>query len=301
MTAASSIALKWNSNTQPVSNRIDKAASMGRRLHLLLAIGLAVPALVQAQAIFEVASVKANVSGDRRASLQMNLPDGFTATNQTLQSLISIVYQIPAYRMSGGPDWLPSARFDVNAKADHRITIDEKREMIRSLFEDRFKLKTHRETRETRIYALVRARKDGELGPNLKPTSYDCPEIQAARQRGDVSAVPAPKPGEPPPCGAFGGIQFRARGVQMASFAATLAAMMREMVVDETGLTGWWDFDVTLNFTGFSGPAVGGADPSSDTTSVFTSLQEQLGLKLDPRRGPVETFVIDHVERPTSD
>jgi uncharacterized protein (TIGR03435 family) len=87
----------------------------------------------------------------------------------------------------------------------------------------------------------------------------------------------------------------------MASFATTLSAMMRETVVDDTGLQGWWDFDVALNFTGFAGPPVGAVSPTSDTPSIFTSLQEQLGLKLDTRHGHVETFVIDHIERPTPD
>src|SRR5215475_14598723 len=102
----------------------------------LIAAAVSIPLIICAQVpVFEVAAVRANTSGDRRASMQMNLPDGFTATNQTLQSLISIVYQVPVYRMSGGPDWLTSSRFDINAKSDRRITMDEKRQMIRALFE----------------------------------------------------------------------------------------------------------------------------------------------------------------------
>src|SRR4051794_10553668 len=89
---------------------------------------------------FEVASVKLNTSGNGRAS-QMQLPDGFTATNQTLRLLISIAYEVPLFRLSGGPDWTASERFDVSAKADHRITADERRQMLRTLLEDRFMLK----------------------------------------------------------------------------------------------------------------------------------------------------------------
>ncbi len=250
---------------------------------------------------FEVASIKPNTSGDRRASLQMNVPDSFVATNQTLQSLVSLMYQVPAFRITGAPSWFATDRFDVAAKADRRLTFDEKRAMVRSLLEHRFKLSSHRETHEQRTYVLTFSRGDHRLGPNLKRSRYDCDAINAARQRGDSSAIPAPPPGEPPPCGAFGGRQFRARGVKMASFALTPGTMMRETVVDETGLDGYWDFDATLNFTGFSGPAVGAPSPASDTPSIFTTLQEELGLKLEPRRGPVETFVIDHVERPTPD
>jgi uncharacterized protein (TIGR03435 family) len=266
-----------------------------------VSILLMIRGTAQSQA-FDVASVKANTSGDRRASMQMNLPDSFVATNQTMQSLISIVYQVPAYRMSGGPDWLASARFDINAKADHRITIDEKRQMIRALFEDRFKLKTHRETREARIYALVKARSDGVLGPDLKPSTLDCAAILAERQR-NPAAAPRPTAANPAiECGAMMGPRaYNGHGIQIGAFANTLGAMMRETVVDDTGLTGWWDLNVALNFTGFSGPPVGGATASSDEPSVFTSLQEQLGLKLEPRKGPIETFVIDGAERPTSD
>ncbi len=89
--------------------------------------------------------------------------------------------------------------------------------------------------------------------------------------------------------------------MKISAFALTLGTMMRETVVDETGLDGYWDLDATVNFTGFSGPAVGAPPPTSDTPSIFTTLQEELGLKLEPRRGPIETFVIDHVERPTPD
>ncbi len=258
--------------------------------------------VVHGQATFDVASVKANTSGDRRASLQMNLPDGFTATNQTLQALISIIYQMPLYRMSGAPDWLASERFDIAAKADHRITIDEKRQMVRALFEDRFKLKTHRETRDAPIYALVMARTDRKLGPDLKPSTLDCAAIIQARQQAG-SAAPPPSPADPvPECGTVGGpTRFRAHGVQMGSFAGTLAAMMRQMIVDETGLTGWFDLDLRMSPEGFPGAPIN-PNPAADAPpSVFTAVQEQLGLKLQPRRGPVEMFVIDSVERPTSD
>jgi uncharacterized protein (TIGR03435 family) len=246
----------------------------------------------QSQA-FDVASVKPNTSGNKRASIQMNLPDGFTTTNQTLHSLISMVYQVPIYRMSGGPDWLKTATWDIAAKADHRITIDEKRQMIRALFEDRFKLKTHRESHDGRIYALVLARSDGKPGPNLKPSSLDCAAIAEARRQAG-SAAPAPTPANPvPACGAIMGPNlYKGQGVQIAGFANTLAAMMREMVVDETGLTGWFDISLTMTLDA--------ASPDGPP-SVFTAVQEQLGLKLEPRRGPVETFVIDSAERPTSD
>src|SRR5262249_53408720 len=123
-------------------------------------VGTSVALLGQEQAnqkplAFEVASVRANTSGSLMTSMGMNLPDGFTATNQTLGNLIALVYQVRPWEMSGAPDWLQSSRFDINIRSDHQITFDEKLWMIRRLLEERFSLQTHREVRDTRIYALV--------------------------------------------------------------------------------------------------------------------------------------------------
>ncbi len=251
---------------------------------------------------FEVASVKANASGEVRSSLRMNLPDGFSATNQTLPSLISFAYQIPLDKITGRPAWLASARFDINAKADHRITNDEKRAMLRRLLDDRFHLRVRRDTHEGRIYALRVSRADRTLGPDLKASDLDCTAILAERQR---TAAPPPPPtaANPiPACGLMmGTASISAHGIQLASFAASLGSLMRETVVDETGLSGWWDLTVAVGFRGFGGPAAGGPDQSSDQPSIFTALEEQLGLKLEPRRGPIETLVIEHVEPPQAD
>ncbi len=148
----------------------------------------------QKRSAFDVASVKPNTSGARQASIQMNLPDSFSATNQPLQSLVSLMYQVAVFKITGAPGWFATDRFDIVGKADRRLTIDEKREMIRTLLEDRFKLVTHRETHEGRMYALTFARGDHQLGPDIKRSRYDCDAINAARQRGDVSAIPTPPP-----------------------------------------------------------------------------------------------------------
>ena len=247
---------------------------------------------------FDVASVKLNTSGNGRAS-QMQRPDGFTATNQTLRTLISIAYDVPLFRLSGGPDWTASERFDVAAKADHRITTDERRQMLRTLLEDRFMLKIRHETHEARIYALRLARADGQLGPNLRRRSLivDCPAVLAARQRGEAPAATG-KTGEPPDCIAFGGPgQFHASAIAIGSFALTLGSMMKETIVDRTGLTGSYDLEIQMNLDGAGPPSSDG----SERPSIFTALKEQLGLTLEPQRGAVETFVIDSVEQPTGD
>ena len=252
---------------------------------------------------FEVASVKANTSGSLMTSMQINLPDGFTATNQTLGNLIAFVYQVRPWEVSGAPDWLQSSRFDINLRSDHQITFDEKLTMIRGLLEERFSLQTHREVRDTRIYALVIASSDRTLGPNLKPTTPDCAAVLRARRIGGPGAMPLTRSDTAEPaCGSMvGGLRgVTGKGVQMFTFANLLGGSMRDTVVDRTGLTGFWDLSVSADFAHLNGSTVGGA-ASSDGPSIFTALQEQLGLRLEPRRTPVSTFVIDHVERPSPD
>jgi len=251
----------------------------------------------------EVASVKANTSGSLMTSMQIHLPDGFTATNQTLLPVISLAYQVPLLQVSGAPDWLQSSRFDINIRSDHQITFDEKLRMIRGLLEERFSLQTHREVRNSRIYALVIASSDRTLGPNLKPTTPDCAAVLQARRIGGPGAMPLTRSDTAEPaCGAMaGGLRgITGKGVPMFAFANLLSGSMRETVVDRTGITGFWDLSLSADFAHLNGPTAGGAAPS-DVPSIFSALQEQLGLRLDPRVVPVETFVIDHVERPTPD
>jgi len=225
-----------------------------------------------------VASVKPRASGNSYAGrTHWDLPDGFIATDATVQLLILQSYQLLPYRLSGGPGWLATERFDINAKADRRITDDEKRAMVRALLEDRFKLKIRRETHDVRTYALVRAYSDGRLGPNLKKS--------ACQQ----------------PCGVIGGFSLLiSNGMDMRTLAQRLEPTMGTPVADQTGLDGL--FEWRLQFSADSAPGTPAQFATeSQAPSIFTALQEQLGLKLEPRRGPVETFVIDSVERPTSD
>jgi len=279
------------------------------RIVLLLIAAVGTSALLRGQAFdqkppaFEVASVTANTSGSWMTSMQVNLPDGFTATNLTLGNLISFAYQAPPLRVSGAADWLQWARFDINAKSDHQITFDQKLGMIRGLLENRFRLQIHREIRDSQIYALVIASSDRTLGPNLKPTSPDCAAVLQARRIGGPGAMPLTRSDTAEPaCGAMAGSLrgLTGKGVQMFTLANLLGGSMRETVVDRTGLTGFWDLSVSADFAHLNGSTAVGAAPS-DAPSIFSALPEQLGLRLEPRRAPVETFVIDHVERLTPD
>jgi uncharacterized protein (TIGR03435 family) len=248
---------------------------------------------------FAVASVRVNRSGRRRASLQMLQPNGFSATNTPLTLLIATFYRVPTFRLVGGPEWVRSDRFDITATLGFPVSMGEKRSMGRALLEDRFKLKTHRETREGRIYTLLLAREDHRLGPRLTPSTVDCPAILGDRSRGETLNRFRFWEGGPPPCVAIRSRRrIQGNGIQIDVLASTLGALLRETVVDRTGLTGPFNVDmvVALDPTTTEPP-----EAATRTERIFIALQEQLGLKLEPTKGPVDVLVIDHVEKPTPD
>jgi uncharacterized protein (TIGR03435 family) len=267
---------------------------------------------------FEVASIKENKSGETRVS-QRTLPGGrFTTTNGLLKGYIAAAYlgaqpspALARVRVVGGPDWVESARYDITAKAstEFQPSADgppaELLLMVRSLLEDRFKLKAHRETREIPIYELVVARADGRTGPELHQSAIDCEAVEAALRAG---TPPEPRqPLDPPPCGAMRGpARIIAGGITMEQFASILTntrADDERLVFDKTRLTGRFRFHMTFTPgkmpTAAPPPGVPPIDPNGP--SFFTALEEQLGLKLVATKGPVEVVVIDSIERPTPD
>jgi uncharacterized protein (TIGR03435 family) len=278
------------------------------------------PRAPSAAPAFEVASIKPNNSGDGRIMMQ-NQPGRYIATNVTLRLLIRNAYQLQDFQIAGGPSWLNSDHFDINAKVP-----DEFRDqppmrpggapgplqlMIRALLADRFKLAVHNETKDSPIYALILARSDGKLGPGLKKSDVDCAAAFAAgRARGGPMPPPGPpQPGERMPCGMrIGPGNLMGGGALMPQFANTLGMFAGRVVLDRTGLQGAYDIDLTWTPdqmpprppgaptdppVQFNGVAI---DPNGP--SLFTAVQEQLGLKLDSQRGPVEVLVIDRAEKP---
>jgi bla regulator protein BlaR1 len=279
---------------------------------------------------FETASVKPNRSGEGRVMMR-NLPGGsYEATNVTARAMIQQAMQVAGFQLIGAPDWLDAERYDVLAKSPAGAAPTEFAERYRNLIEERFKLETHRETREMPVYALVLARSDGKLGPKLVESKSDCsPEGMAAMRaqmnagapaaagvaRGTVPMMmmsPMPPLGEPRPCSNMrGGNQITAGGSTPADIARMLQQNTGRIVLDRTGLTGRYDFD--LAFTpdpGLAGRGPGGGlppapgpqnarPPDPDAITIFTAVQEQLGLKLESTRGPVDVVVIDSVERAT--
>lgn len=247
---------------------------------------------------FEVASIRRNTSGERGNSMR-SMPDGTEVmVNSPLRSFIGAGYPSESGQYIGLPDWAQNERFDVTVKPPAGATRDQRRQMWRTLLAERMKLVAHDETKEEPIYNLVLARGDGRLGPKLKPSAHDClAESAAARQRS----------GPPPPlitdadfldsCGMrFGAGRIIGGGMTMQGFTFNLRGLAGRVVRDKTGLTGFYVMDFT-----FAEPnqATGAAPDPNDAPSVFTALQEQLGLKLEPDRQALQFVVIDHIERPT--
>ena len=244
---------------------------------------------------FEVASVKPNKSGETTSFLQPRPGGNFAVGNMTLRGLIFFAYGIQGFQLVGAPDWIATARFDITAKAPADIKptpigqISPEALMLRSLLEDRFRLAVHRETRDLPIYALVLARADGRLGPRLKQTTSD---YCAKRLEAAGKAADTPIPPGSPVCGMLPGVtgnEITAGALPMNEFARFLNVNVGRTVVDRTGLTGVWDFD--LKWLPPNAPS-----PDPDRPSIFTALQEQLGLRLDATTGPVEVLVIDRIE-----
>jgi uncharacterized protein (TIGR03435 family) len=181
--------------------------------------------------------------------------------------------------------------------------------MLRSLLAERFKFTGHNETREMPVYALVKARPDGKLGDKLTPAAVDCAAARGRRAGGPPPGPPPgpPAPGQRPECGMMMGPgRVMAGGMSMAEFARSLSQLVGRVVTDKSGLTGGYDFELTYSPEGIGGgppPLINGAPPAIDPNAptIFTALQEQLGLKLDTERGQVEVLVIDTVDRPSAD
>jgi uncharacterized protein (TIGR03435 family) len=228
---------------------------------------------------FEVASIKPDQSGDG-GSRSSNNTGRFSATNMSAFTLILNAYDMREYQVFNAPSWARTERYDVNAVWPGQPGEPRTRfmTMLQNMLADRFGLKAHYERRELPIYELVRARSDGRLGEKLKPSSEAAPGSNAAGGGRITGAGPA---------------SFRMQRAELSVLAGQLGSFVGRPVVDRTGLTG--QFDLQLTWV----PDQVAADPTGP--SIFTAIQEQLGLKLEAARGTVDVLVIDSVERPTPD
>jgi uncharacterized protein (TIGR03435 family) len=267
---------------------------------------------------FEVASVKPNNAGDNRVMIASQPGGGLTITNMPLRGLITFAYDLQDFQLVDAPGWIADERFDILAKASvdaPAVTSTpaaqnaQTRLMLQSLLQDRFKLTAHQDKRPLPIYNLVLARADGKPGPQLRPSTGDCGGDRSAApggRRGNGPSQGPPAGIERPACGMFVSPgRIMAGGTPVSRLVAPLSMFTRRVVVNLTGLAG--NFDIDLVWTPDqmpSGPPPPGAPaPAIDPNgpSIFTAVQEQLGLKLESQTGPVDVLAIDRIERPTPD
>jgi|SRR5271157_3587671 len=229
---------------------------------------------------FEVASIKPSKPGSRNRTLLTDPNGRFTAETATLRMLVTFAYGVRDFQVTGGPRWIDSDAFDIFAKSETKASRAQLLQMVQSLLADRFGMRLHRETKELPVLALV----IGRNGPKLKPTNSDEEQTRSMKGlqggRGELTGL----------------------GANMGSLANRLSATMGRVVVDRTGLTGTYDFH--LRWTPDDAQPMQAADqPAAESEpgpSIITALQEQLGLKLEAQKGPVDIVVIDSVERPSA-
>lgn len=256
---------------------------------------------------FEVVSIKP-INDASTPMRTMTTPAGFESSNP-VGGILRQALQKPDYQMVGAPGWINTDRYSIRAKPPAGVPITAMSVMLLNMLKDRFQLVSHLETREQAIFHLVLTRNDGRLGPNLKPTSTECRATMASRlEAAKRGAPPLFDPGDPCGSGRNSPGLFTFSGRSMAQFVPTLSDLTGRPVIDKTGLAGL--YDVTLKFAyegrmpGVMGPlGTQGPAPSvdPDAPSLSAALQEQLGLKLEGARAPVEVVVIDRFERPTLD
>jgi uncharacterized protein (TIGR03435 family) len=265
---------------------------------------------------FEVASVKKHVQdsdGGRGIRIMMGGPDvsQFRASNVTAKMLIGTAYSVKEFQIAGGPSWISSERWDIDAKVEDSVAaqlkqLSRQRQnaqqalMIRSLLLDRFKLQVTRATKDGNVLALVVAKG----GPKLKEVLPPDPQAGPGPPPAPITPgqLPTPAPGQTMMMMTNGLATLASNAVPIANLVNQLSLQLGQQVVDQTGLTGTYQY--TLQFSpqgGLGGMPPPGADAASDsnTASIFTALQEQVGLKLESVKGPVDTITIDHIEEPS--
>jgi len=219
---------------------------------------------------FEVASIHPTPpQPPGTMSIGMSIDKGMMrATGMTLKFLIEEAYDVRDFQVIGGPSWIGSLQYDINAKVDGEPTDEQMRTMIQSLLADRFKLQVHRDKKEMPCYALV----VGKAGSKLK-----APEMDAeGKPKGSMSMSRG---------------SFTGQGMPVKAIAHAVEQVLGRAVIDKTGLTGTFDFK--LDWTPDE------ARTDGEGSSIFTALQEQLGLRLENTRGMVDIVIVDRLEKAT--
>ena len=269
----------------------------------------AAPSTPAAPLTFEVASIKPNHSADMRMMIRF-MPGGLRTTGSTVKRLITLAYNVRDFQVSGGPSWIDTDKFDIDAKESdalaeelEKLPPDERPVkmgmLVQSLLADRFGLKVSHASKDLPVYALVVA-KNGPKIQVAKPgdtyaNGMKGPDGRALGHAGMMRVMPG---------------ELTGQGVSIQFLAQDLSQRLGRNVLDQTGLKGSYDF--TLKWTpeqggpgmmGLSPGAGPGPDspppPDPSGPSIFTAVQEQLGLKLESTKGPVEIIVIEHVDKPS--
>jgi uncharacterized protein (TIGR03435 family) len=256
-----------------------------------------------AQPAFEAASVKLNTDVAKGTGSVNTFPGGrLRAENALVRMLLQDAFDVRPFELVGGPSWIDSARYDIDAKAEGNPTRRELLRMLRTLMEDRFQLRAHTETRETPVYTLSAAKG----GLKLSASKEKCEPID------DRAPSPASALGKTAPCGRFFArlvipkAQLDGVQVAMPGLVRLLSNLLWRPVIDKTGYTG--TFDAHLDFAADDALGILGGPYRPDVPlppehnepgaqSIYTAMREQLGLKLESARGPVEMIVIDRIER----
>ena len=241
-------------------------------------------AMVLAQATFDVASIKPSDPASHGMSVGISPSGSFRASGVTLMTLIQQAYDVRGFQVSGGPGWISTDRYDIVTKNEsagptqqdlikmNDAQRDEFRTAmmtrLRALIEDRFQVKIHRETKEMQVYGLVVAKG----GPKLQPMEPGGRDSSLSVSRGDEAIM-----------------HVTAKGLPIPNLVKYLSDQSGRQVIDETGLTGKYDFQ--LAFAPDLGDATG--------PSLFTAIQQELGLRLESKKGPVEVIVIDSAQKPS--
>ena len=253
--------------------------------HLLLLATIALTALpaqpqeTQAPLTFDVAAIRFSNPDQVNGSIKA-LPGGhgYTAQNIPVKLMISLMYKVPMRQIKGGPDWIDSLRFNVEARADHPYSLDDLHTMYQNLLAERFGLKFHRESKEGPVFALTVDPAGLKMKVNTSPQDFSIP----------VNGGPAHVVG---------------RRVPMNYLCWWLGQMLQQderPVIDLTGLNQNYDFDLSFMPVLPPGASADGLPTElRDLPSLFVAVREQLGLKLEPQKGPVEYLVIDHIDKPS--
>src|SRR5579863_10277682 len=241
---------------------------------LLVIIAAAISCQAQSPA-FEVASVRLNQAAGGRIRRD---PGRLDITGMTLRAMLRYAYDVRDIQISGGPAWLDSDHWDIAATAGREVTDDERKKMLQALLRERFKMTIHRESKELPVYALVVAKNGSKLKPNT----------EGNQERVMLNAK----------AGLF---TMMGEDVTAPKIAEVLFGQVKRIVIDRTGIEGSFDFKLEWVPDAANMPSINGAkmEPSVEGPSIFTAVQEQLGLKLEATKGPVEILVIDRAEKAT--